>query len=266
MSNASGELIGDLIASSCLLGWWELRWDEDAAVHFADERNGVSDAVVLKKTTRWVRNRKSLTNYSIYPSRLLPRVLTGLLSLLIRLIAPDVMDIVQSADLREETGVGLVVVFTEVDGAGPVVSPFNHGAGLQSIRSHLINVVAWSRIWDWPVAEVQQVLQVASSQESSTFAGEFHIVLKRHNKSEWIPRILSLSYRVLLQLFLGQIDLLKTASVAPDVHELIEVSDLNRPASNKIAWQIFLWLNQLHCLLTVNTRIVINSQSDVDTH
>lgn len=43
------------------------------------------------------------------------------------------MDIVQSSDLREETGECFVVMLAIVDGPGPVVAPLDHGAGGQSI-------------------------------------------------------------------------------------------------------------------------------------
>lgn len=45
------------------------------------------------------------------------------------------MDIVKSTNLREESSKGFVIIFTEVYGTGPVVTPFNHGAGLQAIRA-----------------------------------------------------------------------------------------------------------------------------------
>jgi len=48
-------------------------------------------------------------------------------------LTPNVMNIVQSSDLRKESGKCLVVMLAIVDGTGPVVSPFNHGARGQSV-------------------------------------------------------------------------------------------------------------------------------------
>lgn len=141
-----------------LLGWREFGWDEDAAVHLTDQRNCVGDAVV--------------------PARLSPCILAGFLALSIRFVAPDVMHVVETADLREEAGVGFIVVASVVDGTCPVVSPFDHGAGLEAVRSHFVDVVTAAGLHHRPVAEGEQVLQVAGTQKSTAFCGKFHVVLE----------------------------------------------------------------------------------------
>lgn len=50
------------------------------------------------------------------------------------------MHIIESTNLREEAGKGLIVVLAEVDGARPVVAPLDHGARSQPIRSIYIYI------------------------------------------------------------------------------------------------------------------------------
>lgn len=69
------------------------------------------------------------------------------------------VDIVEAADLREEAGKGLVVAGSIVDGTGPVVGPLDHGARLQAVRTHLVDVIAIrARVRGRPVAEREEVL------------------------------------------------------------------------------------------------------------
>jgi hypothetical protein len=132
---ASVRKIYKIVALSALLGWREFSWDENAAMHFADQRNSVSDAFI--------------------PSGLLPRILASLLAFLVRSVAPDVVNVVQATDLREESGVGFVILASEVDRTRPVVSPFDHGSGLEAVRAHFIDVVATAGSHHGPIAERQ---------------------------------------------------------------------------------------------------------------
>lgn len=50
-------------------------------------------------------------------------------------LTPNVMHVVKSTNLREESGKGFVVVFTEVDSTCPVVAPLDHGARCQAVRA-----------------------------------------------------------------------------------------------------------------------------------
>ena len=50
-------------------------------------------------------------------------------------LTPDVMDIVQAADLREKPGKRFIVSLAEVDCSWPVVAPLNHGARLGKVLS-----------------------------------------------------------------------------------------------------------------------------------
>jgi hypothetical protein len=127
-------------------------------VHFSDERDCVGDAFV--------------------PSRLSPGVFASLLALGVRRVAPNVVDVVETADLREEPGVGFVVVASVVDGACPVVAPLDHGAGFEAVGAHFVDVVATARFHHRPVAEGEEILQVAGAQESAAFCRELHVVLK----------------------------------------------------------------------------------------
>ena len=88
------------------------------------------------------------------------------------------MDVVQATNLREETSVGFVVVASVVDGACPVVAPLDHGARFQTIRAHLVDIRAITRLHHWPVAEGQQILQVTGPQKPPALNCEFHIILK----------------------------------------------------------------------------------------
>lgn len=53
---------------------------------------------------------------------------------------PNMMNIVQSTDLRKEAGECFVIRLTEIDGTRPIVAPFDHRARLQTVRTHLVNV------------------------------------------------------------------------------------------------------------------------------
>lgn len=176
-------------------------------MHFVNQRDCVGDAFI--------------------PAGLAPCALAGFLAFLVRIVAPDVMYLVQSADLCEESGIRLVVAFAIVDGAGPVVAPLDHGTGFKSVSTHFVDVCAFAWLRDGPVAEVQQVLQVAVSQEASTFDSKLDVVLKRRKSVESESSSFQNPYGVFSPLFFSQVDLLEASSVPPDVHKLIQVTDLH---------------------------------------
>jgi len=159
MSNDSAEKCVEERKCNNLLSWRELGRDEDAAVHLLDERYRVG--------------------HTFIPAGLSPCILARLLALLIRFVAPDVMNVVQAPDLREETGIGFVLVLPKVDCTRPVVAPFDHGAWLEAIRTHLVDVVSLTRLQNWPVAETEQVLQMSCSQEAAAFGCQFDVILKQ---------------------------------------------------------------------------------------
>ena len=87
-------------------------------------------------------------------------------------ITPDVMDVVQSTDLREESSKRFRVFRPKVDGASPVVAPFDHRARFQHIVSHFINIGP-SPILDLrPKAEIQHVLNVPRTDAVSLLSPE----------------------------------------------------------------------------------------------
>lgn len=97
--------------------------------------------------------------------------------LLINPLTPNVMDIVQSSDLREEPSKGLVIGGPVVNRPCPVISPLDHSTGLQAVRAHLINVIAVrARQWLWPVAERQEVLQVPGPEITATIGHQSHVI------------------------------------------------------------------------------------------
>lgn len=97
--------------------------------------------------------------------------------LLINPLTPNVMDIVQSSDLREEPSKGLVIGRPVVNRPCPVISPLDHSTGLQAVRAHLINVIAIrARQWLWPVAEGQEVLQVPGTEITATIGHQSHVI------------------------------------------------------------------------------------------
>lgn len=197
-----------------LLGWTELCWHEDAAVHLANQRNGICDAIV--------------------PSGNGPGLLANFLALLERFVAPDVMDVVKSTDLREETAVSLMALLSVVDRTSPIVAPLNHRARLQSVRSHFIDVVALSWFNQWPIAERQQILQVSISQQRSTISRQRDIA------------------GISAERLLGQVDHLEAASVAIEMHKLIHVADLHRPRADQLARDIVLLrLDDLHGVFVI---------------
>lgn len=93
------------------------------------------------------------------------------------------MHIVKAPDLREETGERLVVAAPEVDRSRPIVAPLDHRARLQAIRTHLVDV-ATDAVRDlWPVAERQQILQVARAQIGAALFHQRQVILK--GKTTW---------------------------------------------------------------------------------
>lgn len=88
------------------------------------------------------------------------------------------MDVVKPANLGEKAGERFLVVLAEVDGPGPVVAPLDHGARLQGVGPYLIQVVRVARHYLRPVAELQQVLQVARPHQPTLLLYQFTIILK----------------------------------------------------------------------------------------
>lgn len=79
-------------------------------------------------------------------------------------LTPNVMDVVETSNLGEESGKGFIVAGPVRDGAGPVVGPLDHRARLQSVRAHLVDVAAvCAGLGLGPVAEREQVLQVSGA-------------------------------------------------------------------------------------------------------
>lgn len=70
------------------------------------------------------------------------------------------VNVVEPPDLREERGERLVVVASVVDGPRPVVAPLDHGAGLEAVRTDLVNVRTGTGDDGRPIGEGEHVLQV----------------------------------------------------------------------------------------------------------
>lgn len=208
-------------------------------MHLADQRNSVGDALV--------------------PAWLSPRVFASLFALLVRFVAPNVVNVVQTANLREESSVGFVVVASEGDGTCPVVAPFNHGAGLETVRAHFVDVVALTSCHDWPVAEGEQVLQMAGTQESTAFCRKLHVILKAEEIESRLEGLKGhRTYGIFLELAFRQIDFFEAAGVTPQVNALIQVADLHRPTGDEFTGQVFLRLNQLNGFLAAQIKTNYN--------
>ena len=82
-------------------------------------------------------------------------------------LTPDVMYVVEPADLREEPGERLVALPAEVDRACPVVAPLNHRSRLQEVAADFVQVFPGPRRRGWPEAERQQVLGVTCPQQTA---------------------------------------------------------------------------------------------------
>lgn len=57
------------------------------------------------------------------------------------ILTPDMMNIVQSTDLREVSGERFVLRAAVCETAGPVVAPLNHGTRFQTV-----NILLYARI------------------------------------------------------------------------------------------------------------------------
>lgn len=91
---------------------------------------------------------------------------------------PNVMHIVQTSDLREEPGKRCVIAASEVNRTRPVIAPLDHGARLQAIRTHFVDIVAGAIGDQRPVAERQQVLEMARAQIGAALLHQRQIVLE----------------------------------------------------------------------------------------
>lgn len=124
----------------------ELSGCQDATVHLADQWHRICDALI--------------------PARRAPRLLSDLFACLQRVVAPDVMYIIQPSNLAEESCVSRVVVpRTVADRARPIVCPLYHGTRFQPIRTHLVDVAAFgagNRLG--PITEREQILQVSTAK------------------------------------------------------------------------------------------------------
>lgn len=120
-------------------------------MHLSDQRDSIGNALV--------------------PPGGAPGLLAHLFACLQRVIAPDVMHIVQPSDLAEESRVRRVVVpRTVADRTRPIVGPLDHRARLQAIRTHLVDVAALragNRLR--PITEREQILQVPTAQITTAF-------------------------------------------------------------------------------------------------
>jgi len=112
--------------------------EQDARVHLPDERYRV--------------------RHTLVPAGRPPRRLPSLLTSLQTGIAPNMMNIIESADLRKESSKGFIVVPAVVDGSSPVISPLYHGARLEAVATNFIEIVALAGNDGRPVTEGEQVL------------------------------------------------------------------------------------------------------------
>ncbi len=93
-------------------------------------------------------------------------------------LTPNMMHVVQSAHLREESGERFVVVAAEINGASPVVSPLDHGSRLQSVAPYFVNVRTGPVLDFRPITERQQKLQMASADVRTLLLDNFLVILK----------------------------------------------------------------------------------------
>lgn len=88
------------------------------------------------------------------------------------------MDVVQAADLREETRERLVVLAPEMNRSRPIVAPFDHRARFQSVRTYFVYVFRISQCYFRPVTKREEVLQVSRSNKLALFAKQIFVILK----------------------------------------------------------------------------------------
>jgi hypothetical protein len=72
------------------------------------------------------------------------------------------------ANLREESCIGLVVVAAVVDGSGPVVTPLDHSARFEHVRTNFVQVVSGSGCNSRPVTEGKLELEIPGAQHFAT--------------------------------------------------------------------------------------------------
>lgn len=78
-------------------------------------------------------------------------------------LTPNVMNVVQSTDLRKESSKCFIVILPVINGTGPVIAPFYHRPWFQRVRPNFVNMVVFPRFDIGPVTKCQKILQMSGS-------------------------------------------------------------------------------------------------------
>ena len=117
-------------------------------------------------------------------------------------LTPNVMNVVQSSDLGEESPKGLIVVLSKINGPCPIVSPFNHRPWLESVTTDFINVVSLPRLDGWPETKWKKELCLSQAKTFKAFLQQLLNILtnEKHEliiERDTLRRILTLfSFRI----------------------------------------------------------------------
>jgi len=160
------------------------------------------------------------------------------------LVAPDVVDIVETTNLGEIAAPSFIVALSEVDGLLPVGPPFNHCARLEEVRTQLIDVRSLSGITLWPEGKGQDILVVARAKELRAVLDEPR------------QRLITI-YRLL-----GLIHTLEATRKLPQVHTLILVSHANSPGSTQLGFDILVLLHLIDILFIIFLDILLRIQDE----
>ena len=119
------------------------------------------------------------------------------------------------ANLREESCIGLVVVAAVVDGSGPVVTPLDHRARFEHVRTNFVQVVSGSGCNSRPVTEGELELEIPGAQHFATNLLQCREILECYIKLK-INYFISMDrYLIIAKNFPGVVDACKTSGVAP---------------------------------------------------
>jgi len=197
----------------------------DLAVVLVDERNCVTDNTV--------------------PARSQPSFLAVFLPSCQRLIAPNVVDVVEASDLGEESPERFIVALAERDGARPVVSPLDHRARLEEIGPNLVDIGPLALVDDGPKAERKQELVVAGAEQRQPFFRE------------------RLQGLVAVHDGPGLVDAVITIIVSPKMNALVLVSYRYTPRPAQFHMQRGVTFHFLHVVFIVFQVLVSSSRSDI---
>lgn len=95
-----------------------------------------------------------------------------------KILTPDMMHVIESANLGEKSCKSFVIILTIIDSFSPIITPFDHGSRFEAVGSNFVHIFA-GPIYDfWPKTECQQKLKMPSPNVGTLFLNQLSIILR----------------------------------------------------------------------------------------